>query len=135
MVEETPPTVKPKKEKAPAREDKPFGEFLEQDFFPALKAAFNHRGISDLTLTLVDRPVLGSSVPCPQVVGTWASWQFNLYFPDRDLQGRRAFSCQHLGMGVNTLEPFLIDERKITLDLMVFGVMQRLNGQKWFNGN
>jgi len=33
------------------------------------------------------------------------------------------------------LEPFLIDERKVTLDLMVFGVMQRLNGQKWLERN
>jgi len=35
----------------------------------------------------------------------------------------------------STLEPFLIDERKVTLDLMVFGVMQRLNGQKWLERN
>ncbi|MGB3208973.1 MAG: DUF2996 domain-containing protein, partial [Crinalium sp.] len=35
----------------------------------------------------------------------------------------------------STLEPFLIDERKVTLDLMVFGVIQRLNAQKWLVRN
>ena len=34
-----------------------------------------------------------------------------------------------------TIEPFLLDERKITLDLLVFGVIQRLNAQKWLGGN
>ncbi|MDE5116328.1 MAG: DUF2996 domain-containing protein, partial [Trichodesmium sp. St2_bin2_1] len=34
-----------------------------------------------------------------------------------------------------TLEPFLIDERKITLNLLVFGVIQRLNAQKWLSLN
>jgi len=33
------------------------------------------------------------------------------------------------------LEPFLIDERKAPLDLLVFGVIQRLNAQKWLQAN
>jgi Protein of unknown function (DUF2996) len=28
-----------------------------------------------------------------------------------------------------------VDERKMTLDLLVFGVIQRINAQKWFGNN
>ena len=36
---------------------------------------------------------------------------------------------------ISTIEPFLGDERKINLDLLVFGVVQRLNAQKWLTRN
>ncbi|MGB3653084.1 MAG: DUF2996 domain-containing protein, partial [Rivularia sp. (in: cyanobacteria)] len=51
-----------------------------------------------------------------------------------DIKGKKAFSCNE-GKRPSTLESFLIDERRITLDLMVFGVVQRLNGQKWLGRN
>jgi len=61
-------------------------------------------------------------------MGRWQNGimrQFNIYFPE-NIQGQR-LSCNE-GSKPSTLE--LIDEW-VTLDLMVFGVMQRLNGQKW----
>ncbi|MGE5656888.1 MAG: DUF2996 domain-containing protein [Actinomycetota bacterium] len=130
-----------KKEKAPAVEDKPFGEFIQQDYLPALQAALGKQGVQDLELNLAKQkvPVAGmSSVgDCWQVIGTWQGGQrqFNLYFPQEDIQAQRAFSCTEKGTKTSTLEPFLIDERKITLDLLVFGVVQRLNAQKWLNLN
>lgn len=125
---------KEKPPKAPAVEDKPFVEFMEQDYLPALQKAIAKQGVEGLDLAFAKQkvPVTGFNEECWQVVGRWENGlrQFNLYFPDEDIQGKRAFSCNE-GRKPSTIEPFLIDERKITLDLMVFGVLQRLNGQKW----
>ena len=130
-----------KKEKAPAVEDKPFIEFIQQDYLPTLKTAFAKQGIQNLNLTFEKQklPIAGykQADECWQVIGRWenGAWhQFNIYFPEEDIQGQRAFSCNE-GSKPSTLEPFLIDERKVTLDLMVFGLMQRLNGQKWLARN
>lgn len=130
-----------KKEKAPAVEDKPFAEFVQQDYLPALKTAFAKQGVQNLDLTFEKQkvPIAGynQADDCWQVKGRWQNrvmHQFNIYFPQEDIQGQRAFSCNE-GSKPSTLEPFLIDERKVTLDLMVFGVMQRLNGQKWLERN
>ena len=60
---------------------------------------------------------------------------FAEFIPQENIQSQRAFSCAENNTKTSTLEPFLIDERKITLDLMVFGVVQRLNAQKWLNLN
>ena len=130
-----------KKEKAPAVEDKPFIEFIQQHYLPTLKTAFAKQGVQNLNLTFEKQkvPIAGynQSDECWQVIGRWenGAWhQFNIYFPEEDIQGQRAFSCNE-GSKPSTLEPFLIDERKVTLDLMVFGLMQRLNGQKWLARN
>ncbi|MBA3924537.1 MAG: DUF2996 domain-containing protein [Nostocaceae cyanobacterium] len=125
----------PKKEKAPAVEDKPFVEFMQQDYLPALKAAIASSGVSDIQLNFAKQkvPIIGfEHEDCWQVVGSLQNnaRKFNLYFPEEDIQGKKAFSCNE-GKFASTLESFLIDERKITLDLMVFGAVQRLNGQKW----
>lgn len=128
--------AKAKKEKAPALEDKPFEEFIKQDYLPALQNALTKQGVNDALVSLEKKkiPVAGlSAEECWQVVGRWQNGkrQFNLYFPKADINGPRGFSCSDGASKVSTVEPFLIDERKITLDLMVFGVVQRLNAQKW----
>ena len=130
-----------KKEKAPAVEDKPFAEFIQQDYLPALQKELGNQGVQNLELNFekhkVDIAGYAQAEDCWQVMGRWQNGgprQFNLYFPEEDIQGQRAFSCNE-GSKPSTLEPFLIDERKVTLDLMVFGVMQRLNGQKWLARN
>lgn len=130
-----------KKEKGPAVEEKPFQQFMEQDYLPALKEALKKQGVDAIELSLAKQkiPVLGmeKEAECWQVVGSWEAGnrQFNLYFPEEDIQKQRAFSCAASGHKPSTLEPFLIDERKVTLDLMVFGVTQRLNAQKWLKRN
>lgn len=128
--------AKAKKEKAPALEDKPFEEFIQQDYLPALKNALAKQGLDDALVSLEKQkiPVAGMSAEdCWQVIGRWQNGkrQFNLYFPKADINGPRGFSCSDSASKPSTVEPFLIDERKITLDLMVFGVVQRLNAQKW----
>lgn len=130
-----------KKEKAPAVEDKPFAEFIQQDYLPAVKNALATQGIKNLDLNFTKQkvPILGynEAGDCWQVIGRWQNgiqYQFNIYFPEENIQGRRAFSCNE-GSKPSTLQPFLIDERKVTLELMVFGLTERLNSQKWLQRN
>jgi hypothetical protein len=124
------PEAKPaaaKKEAKPTVESKPFADFIKQDFIQALEKAFAAQEYQDLELTFNNN----------QVAGTWddGQKQFIVYFPDGDIQGRKAFSEASNGIAPSTIESFLIDERKVTLDLLVFGVVQRINAQKWFGRN
>jgi Protein of unknown function (DUF2996) len=128
-----------KKEKAPALEDKPFADFVQQDLMPAIQN--NLDSLSDLQLEFAQKPVQISGVPgvpdCWQIVGKWknGSRQFNLYFFKGDIQGQRGFSCISNGGTASSIESFLIDERKMTLDLLLFGLVKRLNAQKWLQPN
>ena len=129
-----------KKEKPPAVEDKPFAEFIQQHYLPALQKAIADEGIPDAQLSFAKQkyPIIGfdSAEECWQIIGSWQNGQkqFNVYFPDQDIQGKKGFSCNE-GKKPSTLESFLIDERKITLDLLVSRLVYRLNGQKWLGRN
>jgi hypothetical protein len=118
---------KAKAAKKEALEDKPFSDFIAQDYLPALEKAFAAEDVSDLELSFTDN----------QISGQWLKGQrkFTVYFAQADLNAPRAFSCSTAKVAPSTLEPFLGDERKITLDLLVFGVIQRINAQKWFGSN
>lgn len=135
------PAAKAKKEKPPAPEDKPFNEFIQQEYLPALKSAFAKEGVEDVEVTFVkDKiqiPGLSQNDACWQVVGSWKQGQrrFNIYFPGEDISKQKAFSCATNAAKPSTLESFMIDERKVTLDLIVFYTMQRLNAQKWLARN
>lgn len=133
--------AKAKKEKPPAPEDKPFNEFIEQEYLPALKSAFAEQGVNNVDLAFVkDKiqiPGLSQNGDCWQVRGSWQQGmrQFNVYFPDEDIGKQKAFSWSTNGAQPSTLESFMIDERKVTLDLLVFYTIQRLNAQKWLTRN
>lgn len=116
-----------KKKKPPAVEDKPFAEFIQQHYIPALNEAFEAQNISDCRISFDQN----------QVSGSWKNGQrqFTVYFPEENIKEQRAFSWATNNGPPLTIEPFLIDERKITLDLLVFGVIQRLNAQKWLGTN
>ncbi len=132
-----------KKEKPPAVESKPLPEFMEQDCLPSLAKQLEDQGISDLALTFqkqkVDVRGYETAPECWQIEGKWqandAAHQFNVYFFDEDLQGQRGFSYSLGGMVPSTMESFRIDERKMSLNLLVAGVLQRLNSQKWLARN
>jgi hypothetical protein len=130
-----------KKEKPPALEDKPFNEFVEQHYIPAIQKVFATQGIEDATLALEKQkiPVIGfdSSPECWQISGSLnqGSRKFNLYFLEESIQGKKAFSYATGSSKSSTIESFLIDERKMTLDLLVWGIIQRLNAQKWLARN
>lgn len=135
------PPAKAKKEKPPAVEDKPFNEFIEQEYVPALKKAFAKEGIEDVDLSFVkDKiqiPGLSKAEACWQVAGSWKNGQrqFKVYFPGEDINKQKAFSWSTNGAKPSTLESFMIDERKVTLDLLVLYTIQRLNAQKWLTRN
>lgn len=139
--EEAVKPAKAKKEKAPSVEDKPFADFIQQDYIPALKKGLEKLGTPQLELKFEKRkiPLKGYKDECWQVVGTWnpsykQHREFNIYFFDESINGLKGFACGE-GDRLSTMESFLIDERKVTLDLLVFGAVQRLNGQKWLARN
>jgi hypothetical protein len=132
-----------KKEKPPAVEDKPLPTFMEQDCLPTLRKSLEGQGITGLDLSFAKQKIAvkgyEAAPDCWQIIGNWQvdrqSHQFNVYFFDEDLQGQRGFSYS-LGSSLpSTMESFRIDERKMSLDLLVSGVLQRLNSQKWLARN
>ena len=135
------PAAKAKKAKPPKLEDKPFSEFIQEHYLPKLKEAMASEGIEDVDLTFVEQslPIKGanSSEPCWQVIGKWDNGdrQFNIYFPDEDIKGQKAFSSATYGNNPTTLESFMIDERRVNLELLVMYTIQRLNAQKWLTRN
>ncbi|MBD2463343.1 DUF2996 domain-containing protein [Oscillatoria sp. FACHB-1407] len=132
---------KPKKEKAPALEDKPFVEFMNQDYLPKLKQMMETLGVTDLTLTFEKRslPIKGleEAGDCWQVLGDFKAGQrqFLIGFLKEDIQSQKVFAYAEGGAKPSTLESFMIDERKVTLDLLLLYTVQRLNGQKWLVRN
>jgi hypothetical protein len=133
-----------KKEKPPAIEEKPFNEFIEQHYLPSLKEALAKEGIDNLNLEFAKRKieVMGQSDAAPywQVQGQWEEategrHQFNIAFIDENISGQKILSLATNGAKPSTIEQFMGDERKITLDLMVLYTLQRLNGQKWLTRN
>jgi len=132
--------AKPKKEKPPAVEDKPFAEFIPQHFLPALTETLKKFDINDLDLKFDKQPlpVKGvTDVDCWQVIGHMKGGQrqFRIGFLKEDISGQKFFCCADNGSNPSQLESFMIDERKVTLDLMVLYTIQRLNGQKWLTLN
>ncbi len=132
-----------KKVKAPALEDKPLSEFMAQDCLPELIKQITAQGIEGLDLTFKTQKIAVrgyESLPeCWQIEGKWQArqkaHQFNVYFFDAELQGQRGFSVSLGNQKPSTMESFRIDERKMSLNLFISGVLQRLNGQKWLDRN
>ncbi len=133
--------AKAKKAKPPKLEDKPFNEFIQEHYLPTLKEAMAGEGIEDVDLTFIQQSVpmkgANSNEVCWQVVGKWDNGDraFNIYFPDEDIKGQKAFSSATYGNAPSTLESFMIDERRVNLELLVMYTIQRLNAQKWLTRN
>lgn len=133
--------AKAKKAKPPKLEDKPFAEFIEQHFLPAVKEALaKEEGLEDFELSFETQPINVIGVDkdsYPQVIGRWASGarQFNIAFLEESIKGPKVYSYATYGATPSTIEQFMGDERRITLDLMVLYVIRRLKGQKWLKGN
>lgn len=133
--------AKPKKEKPPALEDKPFEQFVQQDFLPSLDKALKEKGLGDVELSFKKQPLTVSGVAEDeeywQVHGQWlrGKRQFNIAFADANISGQKLFSYSDSGAKPSTLEQFMGDERKVTLDLLLLYTLQRLNGQKWLTRN
>ena len=126
-----------KKEKPPKLEDKPFNEFIENHYVPELKKSLEAEGIKDLALTFAKQNFEPLGQECWQVRGRWGDGQrqFMVAFSEEDIKATKAFALADAGATPSYVEPFLSDERRINLPLLIYGVVQRLDGQKWLGRN
>lgn len=133
--------AKPKKEKPPALEEKPFDQFIQENFLPGLDKALKDKGLGDVDLSFNKRPLAvtgaNGSEEYWQVNGQWLQGkrQFNIAFTTQDINSPKVFYYADGGARPSTIEQFMGDERKVTLDLLLLYTLQRLNGQKWLTRN
>ena len=126
--------IKPKKE-LPI-EKKPFQEFINIHLIPALVDEINQRGleISKINLTNSNRPIAGDKcwvINC-EIKDTCNFW---LSFEKDDISSLKSISLSKPNQKPSIIESFLIDEKRITLKLIISRVLQRLNGQKLIGVN
>lgn len=134
--------TKPKKEKPPKIEDKPFKEFMEQHLMPTLNDALREDGWEWIDLALVDAPLQVKGADPQetywQLQGSHSSnvkKRFNIVFTKDDIKSPKYFYCSQGNGPASTVEQFMGDERRINLELIVMYTLQRLVGQKWLSRN
>ena len=128
------PIAKPKKE-LPI-EKKPFQEFIKIHLIPALTEEINQRGleINNINLANTNRPIAGDKcwvINC-EIKDTCNFW---LSFEKDDISSLKSISLSKPNQKPSIIESFLIDEKRITLKLIISRVLQRLNGQKLIGVN
>ena len=128
------PITKPIKE-LPV-EKKPFQEFINIHLIPAITEEINQRGfeINNINLTNTNRPIAGDKcwvINC-EIKDTCNFW---LSFEKDDISSLKSISLSKPNQKPSIIESFLIDEKRITLKLIISRVLQRLNGQKLIGVN
>ncbi|XP_048423358.1 uncharacterized protein LOC103956060 isoform X1 [Pyrus x bretschneideri] len=99
-------------------------QMMVEDVIPPLKAILETQDeLSDIELCFQDNRLEGSFIKKGNFYSFWA------FFPSGVLTGPKGFSLSSYGSGVSTVEPFLIDEKKITAKHIVFWVEKRLAAQ------
>nr|KAJ0186807.1 hypothetical protein LSAT_V11C900461670 [Lactuca sativa] len=70
---------------------------------------------------------------CKQLEGSFMKkgipYSFWALFPDGNITGPKGFSISSYGSTASNVEPFLVDEKKVTSKLLVFWVEKRLAAQ------
>ena len=127
-------TSKPKKE-LPI-EKKPFQEFINIHLIPSLIQEINQRGleVNNINLENTNRPIAGDKcwvINC-EIKNTCSFW---LSFEKEDISSLKSISLAKPNQQPSIIESFLIDEKRITLKLIISRVLQRLNGQKLIGVN
>ena len=117
-------------------EKKPFQEFINIHLIPALIEEINQRGlqINNIKLTNTNRPIAGDKcwvINC-EIKDTCNFW---LSFEKDDISSLKSISLSKPNQKPSIIESFLIDEKRITLKLIISRVLQRLNGQKLIGVN
>ena len=117
--------------KPPKLEDKPFHEFISNYFIPNLKKSIIDNGsvVKDIKLIHGNRPVVGGicwMVFC-ELADDRKVW---LCFDQNKITSNKTILLAESNSEPSIVESFLIDEKKITLPLLISRVLQRLNGQK-----
>ncbi|CAI5534301.1 unnamed protein product [Closterium sp. Naga37s-1] len=104
---------------------KAIGLAMSEDVIPALLAGLGkEEGVRNVEINFTDNVLCGSFIKNDIPINFWA------YFPDGALDGSRGFSLTSYGNPPSTVEPFIIDERKVTPELLVFWITKRLFAQK-----
>ena len=127
-------TPKPKKE-LPI-EKKPFQEFVNIHLIPTFIEEITQRGleINNINLKNTNRPIAGDMcwvINC-EIKDTCSFW---LSFENEDISSLKSISLSKPNQQPSIIESFLIDEKRITLKLIISRVIQRLNGQKLLGAN
>ena len=117
-------------------EKKPFQEFINNHLIPSLKEEINQRGfeINNINLKNTNRPIAGDKcwvINC-EIKDTCNFW---LSFEKDDISSLKSISLSKPNQKPSIIESFLIDEKRITLKLIISRVLQRLNGQKLIGVN
>ena len=117
-------------------EKKPFQEFINIHLIPALIEEINLRGlkVNNINLTNTNRPIAGDKcwvINC-EIKDTCNFW---LSFEKEDISSLKSISLSKPNQKPSIIESFLIDEKRITLKLIISRVLQRLNGQKLIGVN
>ena len=126
----------PKPKKEIPIEKKPFQEFINIHLIPALIEEINQRGleVNNINLKNTNRPIAGDKcwvINC-EIKDTCNFW---LSFEKDDISSTKSISLSKLSQKPSIIESFLIDEKRITLKLIISRVIQRLNGQKLIGVN
>jgi hypothetical protein len=122
--------------KPPAPEDKPFAEFVPELLIPAIAKEIEAYGGPACTLSFEQGPMPVVGSPCWMVIGVLpGSRRFWLCFTGEAITSAKTIAVAEAGAEPSLLESFLIDEKKMTLALIVSRLVQRLNGQKWLGAN
>ena len=128
---EKPTKTIPKPIKELPIEKKPFQEFINIHLIPSLKEEISQRGfeISNINLKNTIRPIAGDKcwvINC-EIKDTCSFW---LSFEKEDISSLKSISLSKPNQKPSIIESFLIDEKRITLKLIISRILQRLNGQK-----
>ncbi len=133
---DSPAKTIPKPKKELPIEKKPFEEFINIHLIPALIEEVNQRGleINNINLANTNRPIAGDKcwvINC-EIKDTCNFW---LSFEKDDISSLKSISLSKPNEKPSIIESFLIDEKRITLKLIISRVLQRLNGQKLIGVN
>ena len=131
-----PVKAKTKPVKEPPIEKKPFLEFVNDYLIPEIKNQFKLIGkeVNNINLQKTNRPIAGDIcwvIYC-EINDTCNFW---LSFEKDDITSLKSFSLCKNYEKPSIIESFLIDEKKITLRLIISRILQRLNGQKLIGAN
>lgn len=122
--------------KPPAPEEAPFSDFIPKLYLPALAQEIRSYGGAEPTLRFEQGPMPVVGAPCWMVIGALpGDRRFWLCFTAADINAAKTVALAECGAEPTLLESFLIDEKKMSLALLVSRLVQRLNGQKWLGPN
>ena len=117
-------------------EKKPFQEFVKAHLIPSIEKEFMQRGfeVEEITFKNTLRPIAEDKcwvINCV-IKDTCNFW---LSFEKEDISSSKSISLSKPNYKPSIIESFLIDEKRITLVLIISRILQRLNGQKLLGVN